>query len=83
MKSNYLLLLLIFVCMSVTDQLQRKFFDFRLGESTRNEVVRYYEKIGKQIIYRDDKIAVKNVRFGGRNVVDGNFLPFTIINYYV
>lgn len=65
MKRNYLLLLLIFVCMSVTAQLQRKFFDFRLGESTRNEVVRYYEKMGKQIIYRDDKIAVTNVRFGG------------------
>lgn len=53
--------------MSVTAQLQRKFFDFRLGESTRNEVVRYYEKMDKQIIYRDDKIAVTNVRFGGEN----------------
>lgn len=67
MKRSCLLLLIIFVCMSATAQLQRKFFEFHLGESTRSEVVRYYESMGKQIIYRDDKIAVTNVRFGGEN----------------
>lgn len=66
MKKNVLLILLSFIVnISITAQIQRKFFNFELTKTTKSEVVSYFEGKGKICNVVDDIVVVENVRFGG------------------
>lgn len=66
-KICLLMLLALFVGFSASAQIQRKFFDFQLASTTKNEVVDYFKELGKPVKFLDeyDGIQVENLRFGG------------------
>lgn len=76
MKKVYLLLLMFFfVNLNVSAQIQRKFFDFELGKTTKSEVKRYLRQKDKYIEEKDDDtIYSSELRFGGFN---WNFVAFS------
>ena len=65
-KALITLIALFLVNLCISAQIQRKFFDFTLGQTTRSEVENYLQK--KKIVVvdeRDDRIMVNNMRFAG------------------
>lgn len=66
-KTLVLFVTLFLVNLCVSAQIQRKFFDFTLGETTRSEVEKYILKKNKEIIIdKEDHILVLDMRFGGQ-----------------
>ena len=68
---------LFFVNLCLSSQIQRKFYDFTLGQTSKSEVVNYFK--AKQIEIVDNKensVAVRNVRFGGYE------WPFSAFRFY-
>ncbi len=78
MRKFYLMFLLVFlVNLSGYAQIQRHFFDFTLGVTPENEVVKYFKAKGKQIEkHNDDSYFVHNLRFGG------NTWPFAAFSFH-
>ena len=55
--------LLVNLCISA--QIQRKFFDFTLGQTTKSEVESYLKSKGQKTLdYTTDRIVVNGMRFG-------------------
>ena len=65
-KLGIILVLILFVNICVSAQIQRHFFDFTLGVTTKKEVVKYFKKLGK-VPYKDNNgnQFVNNIKFGG------------------
>lgn len=63
---TFVALFLVNLCISA--QIQRKFFDFTLGQTTKNEVESYFKSKGKETLeYTADRIVVDGMRFGGND----------------
>lgn len=79
-KKLILFLLLVFCSIKVAGQIQRKFFNFTLGITTRQEVINYYKVRKKEIYYSeilgDTDFSVHQVNFGG------NTWPVVHFNFY-
>ena len=65
MKKACLLLLLTFISLNVFSQIQRKFYDFQLGKTTKNEVISYFKEMGKEYQFEENTLSVFNMKFGG------------------
>lgn len=56
---------LFFVNLCVSSQIQRKFYDFTLGQTTKSEVEGYFKSKGKETLeYTTERIVVDGMRFG-------------------
>ena len=65
-KKIVILCLLIFNSVCIEAQIQRKFFSFNLGKTTRHEIINYYKVRNQKIWYsKDTSISVSQVNFGG------------------
>lgn len=61
-----LLLLSFLINMSSSALIQKKFYDFTLGVTTKNEVYKYFKGKGIKVIKeREDQYLVENLNFGG------------------
>lgn len=66
MKKFLLIIILgFFMAISANAQIQRKFFDFQLGLSTKTEMTNHFKARGNNVRYLDNTIAVDDVIFGG------------------
>lgn len=62
----YMLLLLFFVNLGASAQIQRRFFDFELGVASMSKVFNYFKNQGNEVYQpQNDELAVTKVRFGG------------------
>lgn len=67
-KTLVLFVTLFLVNLCISAQIQRKFFDFTLGETTRSEVEKYLHKKKVDIVdVKEDHIMVHNMRFSGQD----------------
>lgn len=80
MKKTGLLLLLTFISLNLFPQIQRKFYDFHLGKTTKKEVVSYFKEMGKEYQLEGNTMSVFNMKFGGEEWPTV-FLKFIIIGY--
>lgn len=67
MKRLFAFLLLSFlVNLSSNAQIQRKFYDFTLGETSKREVISYFKAKGIKIEKKEeDSYCIENLKFGG------------------
>ena len=75
----FLLIMTVFVNIWVNAQIQRRFFNFNLGTSTKNEVISYFKSKGHKIEKQkdnNDNYVVKHVTFGGHT------WPYTVYTFY-
>lgn len=77
MKKTGLLLLLTFISLNLFPQIQRKFYDFHMGETTKNEVISYFRVIGKEFQFEENNtMRVSDMKFGGEE------WPTVFFNFY-
>lgn len=78
MKKLITLLFLSFLFyLNTNAQIQRKFYDFTLGVTTKSEFVRFFKAKGIKIIKDgDDQYVVENLRFGGETWPFASFMFF-------
>ena len=76
-KSGLILVLLFLLNICASAQIQRNFFDFTLGVTTKKEVSKYFRKNGKKL-YKDKEGInyVNDLRFGG------HIWPFAAFSFY-
>lgn len=67
MKKYLFVLLFVSSAVCASAQIQRKFFDFNLGTTTRQEVVSYFSTRKKTVEkdYENNRISVRKVKFAG------------------
>jgi hypothetical protein len=66
MKKLFLLMLMFFFMnLSASAQIQRKFFDLFLGESTKTEVLKTCKSKGIELFEKEDCYYAEKVKFGG------------------
>jgi len=74
----YLLVLLFFVNLGVSAQIQRHFFDFELGVTSMSKVFNYFKNQGNDVYQpHNDALMVAKVRFGGNS---WGYAIFTFFN---
>ena len=67
-KILFIFIALFLVNLCISAQIQRKFFDFTLGQTTKSEVENYLRKNGIEIVSKtDNRIIAKDMRFAGTN----------------
>ena len=72
-----LIMMMFFVNSICNAQIQRNFFDFTLGLTTKKEVSKYFKSEGKKCSKRvDNSLCVQDVKFGGYN------WPYAIFSFY-
>lgn len=78
MKKNLILVVLfLLVCLSSFGQIQRKFFGFIFGISTKTEVVSYFKTNKIPYIIEDaSTIKARNIKFAGKD------WPFAVFLFY-
>ena len=70
MRKLIFLFLLVFSSMKMSGQIQRNFFDFAIGSSTKKEVTNYFKARNKTIWPSrndDDYFSIRQLNFGGNN----------------
>lgn len=77
MKKICILLLILFVNICASAQIQRNFFSFTLGETPKSEVIKYFKSKKYKTNERDDEtLIITDLKFAGHT------WPFSAISFY-
>jgi hypothetical protein len=76
-KKLFFLFFFILSSINIAGQIQRKFFDFTLGVTTRQQVTNYWKARQKKIWYPEEEcFSVRHISFGG------NTWPVAYFHFY-